>query len=284
MKVKEIYQHLKKKGTWVNWKTTCDQILVGKEDMEIMGVAVAWMPTFRNLEKAAEYQCNLFITHEPLFGGLANSFGVYRGGSVGHFGLLQNSDKFEGIMLEEDDIWIKKVEYVVQHKMTVVRCHDVWDDFPEVGIHGAWAKWLGFHNPPLKKIKFYEVHDVSNRTLGDVAKQVLDHVKSLGQECVHVIGDQTKRVSRIALGTGAITNYRMMYHELDADVLLITDDGTRLWESAQWAEDTGVPLIIVNHATAEEPGVRALANYLQEQFPTVPVKAIERGCLYRTIC
>ncbi len=283
MKVKEIYQHLKQKGTWVNWNTTCDQVLAGKEDMEIKGIAVAWMPTFPNLETAEELGCNLFITHEPLYGGLANSFGVFRGGSVGHVGLLGNPDKFEGIMIEEEDVWIKKLEWIAQHKMTVMRCHDVLDDMPEVGIHCAWAKWLGFYNPPLKKIKFYEVHDVSNRIFGDVAKQVLDHVKSLGQECVHIIGDQNKTVTRIALGTGAITNYRTMFHELGADVLLITDDGTRLWESAQWAEDTGIPLIIVNHATAEEPGIRALAKYLHEQYPAVPVHAIERGCLYHTV-
>nr|MDO8108647.1 Nif3-like dinuclear metal center hexameric protein [Candidatus Sigynarchaeota archaeon] len=116
----------------------------------------------------------------------------------------------------------------------------------------------------------------------DLARRILKRVRMLGQDVVHVIGDPGKKVSRIALGTGAITNYRQM-HQLGADVLLLTDDGTRLWESAQWSEDTGVPVIIVNHATAEEPGVRELARYVQRTFLHVPVYAIERGCLYRTI-
>jgi putative NIF3 family GTP cyclohydrolase 1 type 2 len=152
-----------------------------------------------------------------------------------------------------------------------------------IGIHGSWAQWLGFHNPPLKQGKFNEVHDVSGRTLQDIAKLVADHLKILGQECVHVVGNLDQEVSCLALGTGAITNYRQMATVLGADVLLLTDDGTRLWESAQWAEDAGFPLLVVNHDTAEEPGVRAMAAYFREQFPDVPVTAVERGCLYRTI-
>ena len=70
---------------------------------------------------------------------------------------------------------------------------------------------------------------------------------------------------------------------MGADVLLLTDDGTRQWESAQWSEDSEIPLIIVNHATAEEPGMRTLAKYLQDKYPDINVLPIERGCLYQTI-
>ena len=97
---------------------------------------------------------------------------------------------------------------------------------------------------------------------------------------VHYVGDADGEVTRIAVGTGAITNFRLMF-SLEADVLLLTDDGTRLWESAVWSVDVGVPLILVNHATAEEPGMRNLAVYVREQF-SVPVHQIPQGCLYRS--
>jgi putative NIF3 family GTP cyclohydrolase 1 type 2 len=164
-----------------------------------------------------------------------------------------------------------------------MRCHDVWDDFPEIGIHGAWAKWLGFNEKPIAHQKFYEIHQLPDLTLKELAEQILEHVKSLGQECVHYIGDPDQKVTKIALGTGAITNYRTMV-QMGADALLLTDDGTRLWESGQWADDTGIAEIVVNHATSEEPGVRAMAQYLQDQFPDVPIKAIERGNLYHSVC
>jgi putative NIF3 family GTP cyclohydrolase 1 type 2 len=99
---------------------------------------------------------------------------------------------------------------------------------------------------------------------------------------VHLVGDPETKVSRIALGTGAITNYAVM-RGMGADVLLLTDDGTRLWESAQWSFESGIPLLLVNHATAEEPGMMTLVEYLAEQFPEVLVHHIPVGCLYRTV-
>ena len=256
----------------------CDQILFGDADTEITGIACAWMASWNNLKKAEGWGCNVFITHEPLYAGDTNSEGIYIGGEMSENGIKPTINP---IMLEEDDAWVKKTEWLKSHNLVVMRCHDVWDDFPEIGIHGAWAKWLGFEDPPVSSQKFYEVHKVDNLTLQQVAENIAAKVKNLGQECVHFIGDPDQAVTRIALGTGAITSYRVTVH-MGADCLLLTDDGTRLWESGQWAEDTGIGLIVVNHATSEEPGVRALAQYLQEQFSDIPVSMIERGNLYHT--
>ena len=107
-------------------------------------------------------------------------------------------------------------------------------------------------------------------------------MKPLGQEAVHIIGDPEAKVSRVALGTGAITNYRRI-HALGDDVLVLTDDGTRLWESAQWSRDDGASVIVVNHATSEEPGMISLAVYLRGVFPGVRVEHIPGGCLYETV-
>jgi putative NIF3 family GTP cyclohydrolase 1 type 2 len=163
-----------------------------------------------------------------------------------------------------------------------MRCHDVWDDFPKIGIHGAWASWLGFNNDPVHQEKFYEVHQIGPICFGDFSRQILEKVKKIKQEAIHIIGDEAKMVNRVAIGTGAITDYKWMYR-MGADVIILTDDGTRLWESGQWSEESGIPIIVVNHATAEEPGMRSLAKYLQDQFPNVPIHAIERGCLYKSI-
>ena len=98
---------------------------------------------------------------------------------------------------------------------------------------------------------------------------------------VHYIGDPDSEVTRTAVGTGAITNFRSMF-SLGADVMILTDDGTRLWESAVWSVDTGVSLILVNHATAEEPGIKNLAKYVEETFD-LPVHFIKQGCLYKSM-
>jgi len=259
VQAKDIDAHLRYVGTWVDWERSCDRFYAGDPATEVTGIAVCWLSALGALRQAHEAGCNLFIMHEPLFVGEADP--------EQHIG--------------PDDPWVQKQRWLQQTGMVVYRCHDVWDDYPEVGIHGAWAKWLGFDGKPVAAQKFYEVHDVTGRTVGELARQVAARTAQLGQDCVHVIGDLDRAASRIALGTGAITNYRVM-HGMGADVLVLTDDGTRLWESAQWARDSGVALLIVNHATAEEPGMRTLADYLAKQF-SLPVKQIPVGCLYRTI-
>lgn len=268
MKANELLAHFKKVGTWVMWNgRENDKFLFGDPETVVKGIAVAWMPSMPNLLQAKDKGCNVFITHEPLYVGTPNKFGVYTA---------------DGVLLEENDGWVAKAQWLEKEKMVVLRCHDTWDDFPTIGIHGAWAKWLGFTGKPLVQVKFYEVHEIGMGTFGSLCEHVRKQVWSLGQDAVLAIGDAAKPVSKVAIGTGAITNYRFM-HSLGADVLVLTDDGTRLWESAQWAEDTDVPIIVVNHATAEEPGIRELAKYLQVTFPKVPVHMVERGCLYRAI-
>lgn len=260
LKAKDLHKHMQKIGDWVDWENTCDKFLAGDPESDVKGIAVAWMPTSGNLEKALELDRNLFVTHEPLY---ACEPDVSR-------------------LIGPDDAWVRKKRWLEEKLMVVYRCHDFWDDYPEVGIHGAWAKWLGFDGKPLVQKRFYEVHEVRETSLEELARRVLEKVKPLGQEAVHMVGDPKKRVSRIALGTGAITNYRQMY-DMDADVLMLTDDGTRLWESGQWSLDMGVPLIIVNHSTAEEPGMITLARYVQDAFPNIPVQHIPVGCIYGTV-
>ncbi|TLM99476.1 hypothetical protein FDZ71_15790, partial [bacterium] len=161
----------------------------------------------------------------------------------------------------------------------VYRCHDFWDDFPKIGIHGAWADWLGLSDKPVATRRYYEVHETGDTTLGALAERILQRVKPLGQDVVHVVGDRKRIVSRIAIGTGAITDYREMYG-MGAYVLLLTDDGIRLWEAGQWSLDSGIPIIVVNHSTAEEPGMRTLAMFIRKGFPEVPVIEIPVGCIY----
>jgi hypothetical protein len=72
-------------------------------------------------------------------------------------------------------------------------------------------------------------------------------------------------------------------YELKPDVILATDDGMNFWTGGLWATDLDVPLLIVNHATAEKPGMQAMARYLKAVFPGVDVEYVDVGYLYRSI-
>ncbi|MHA2391094.1 MAG: Nif3-like dinuclear metal center hexameric protein [Promethearchaeota archaeon] len=111
---------------------------------------------------------------------------------------------------------------------------------------------------------------------------MLEKIKNLGQNSIQVIGDLEKKLSSIVIGTGAATHYREM-NSLGGDAILLSEDGTFLWKSGQWAKDTGIPIIIVNHSLSEEPGMRTLAEYIESVFPDVPVKHIPVGCIFQSI-
>jgi len=67
------------------------------------------------------------------------------------------------------------------------------------------------------------------------------------------------------------------------DALLVTDDGMRFWADGSWAIDRDLPLLVVNHASAEEWGMRSLADYIRKHFPDVPVRHLPQGCQYQAI-
>ncbi len=280
MKASDILNHFQKYGTWVNWEKTVDQLLFGDLEVEVRGIAVSWMPTFSNLEIALEANCNIFITHESLFAAR-----IDENGKIIDCPIVRDAHArwaTRRTKLEVDDVWIKKMEWLEQNNITVLRCHDFWDCYPDIGVHRAWAKWLGFNETPLKVSDYYELHKIPEMTLKELCNHILEKIKPLGQDSVQVIGDLDKKISTLTLGTGAACNYREM-HEFGGEAIVLSEDGTLLWESGQWALDTKVPVIIVNHSLSEEPGMRTLSKYLGEKFPEVNVIHIPVGCIFKSI-
>jgi len=258
MKAKEIFDHFRGVGKWVNWDKTCDQFLHGDPDVEVKGIVTAWTATNAVLTAAADKGLNLFITHEPAF---------YQGYEETRTGAQLVS---------------KKRRLLDERGITLMRCHDTWDRMPEVGIVDAWGALLGFEVEPRPVESFYKVCLLGDTTVEDTANRILEKVKPLGQNTILILGDGHKRVSRMAIGTGAITHLPSMY-DLDADLILATDDGTSSWTGGLWALDLGIPLLIVNHATSEKPGMQAMTGYLRREFPGVTVEYLDVALPYSAL-
>jgi len=278
MKAREVHEHFRSIGPWVDWTKTRDEFLHGDPEAGVKAVACAWIPTMRAIREAAERGANLFVTHEPAF---------YPG----------NPDKPLAVKSAA-----AKRALLDELGMTLLRCHDVWDRVPEHGIPAAWARWLGF---PLvatgeadierllekdghtaddiaRGVSFYRVMNVSGHTVDSLARALAARLGELGQEQVMVYGDGARPVERLASGTGAITKLPLMA-ALGADALLATDDGTNSWDSGLWAVDTATPVLIVNHAVAEKPGMMSMATYLAGVFPDVPACYIDVEMPYRFV-
>ena len=258
MKATDVLAHFREVGTWVDWDDTCDQIVYGDADAEVKGIATAWIPTHAAIREAAAKKCNLMVVHEPSF-------------------IHYHADTRSG-----EQVVAEKRRLLDEHAITLLRCHDTWDRMPKVGIPDAWAEWLGFETESRPVESFYKICLLGHLTVEQAAQTILEKVRPLGQDAVLVFGDKTKEVSRLAVGTGAITNVSEMY-ELGCDVILATDDGMNSWECGLWSADLDVPLLVVNHATAEKPGMMAMATYLKDQFPKLPVKYVDVAYPYRVV-
>ncbi len=250
MKAKEVMNHFREVGKWVDWDATCDQFLHGDPESDVTGIATAWIPTNAAIRQAAKRGLNFFVTHEPAF---------YPG----------YEDTETGRHLVAD-----KKRLLDECGMTLVRCHDTWDRMPEFGIPDAWASFLGFGSEERPVESYYKICLLDPVSVAEAARLVLEKVRALGQETVLIFGDKTRQVTRMAVGTGAITHLPTMY-KLKPDVILATDDGMNFWSDGLWATDLDIPLLIVNHATAEKPGMQAMATYLKKVFPDTAIEYID---------
>jgi len=100
-------------GGWVNWGNTVDTFKSGDPTTEVRGVAVGWMGYTWALQRALELDCNMFITHEPTYYNHHN----------------QNIFRYQGV--------------AAKRKLIILRCHDLWDQVPGIGIPDSWATQLG---------------------------------------------------------------------------------------------------------------------------------------------
>ena len=136
MKAKIVMDHLCGLATWLGGdKPTSqagsypvdpgwpgpDSFLFGDPDIELTGIAVAWIATNRVLREAAAIGHNLFICHEPAF---------YQGPGYQGTPLVERMAK-------------TKMDLLGELGMTLLRCHDMWDRMPEMGIQPQRGKERG---------------------------------------------------------------------------------------------------------------------------------------------
>lgn len=245
-------------GGWVNWEKTVDNFKSGGPEALVKGIAVAWMSYTWALKKALELGCNMFVTHEPTY--------------FNHWDNDKDIFRFETAR--------RKKEFIEQSGITILRCHDVWDQYRDIGIPMSWARQLELGEPLEGKGYFY-VYDGKGQKAGDLARKIAARVAAFGQPGVQLIGPEDKPVHRVVIGTGAITPMLQFIEELKADMAICTDDGFTYWRDGAFAIDSSFPVALVNHPVSEENGMKLLAENLRKVFPQVPVHHIPERCMYK---
>ncbi len=255
IKAQDIANHWQHVADWVDWEHTCDGFKAGSPNTPITHIAVGWQSTMDALRQANDLGCELFITHEPTF-----------------YSHMDDNEAWKATPAAQE-----KMRFLQETGMVVYRCHDAWDTFPKIGVRDSWSAYLDLGEPVAQR-GYYNLHDVPMTTAWELAGRIAEKVKPLRQQGVQFIGQKQHMVDKLAIGTGAITNAQEMV-AMGADVVLLTDDGMVQWRDGAWLADTNIPAIVVNHTTAEFPGIRNLQVYLKETFD-VPVELVGDSCGY----
>jgi putative NIF3 family GTP cyclohydrolase 1 type 2 len=177
----------------------------------------------------------------------------------------------------------RKKEWILENGMVVIRCHDVLDAVAGFGVPFALGRFLGFRDEDrIQEQPYYHVYEMTSRPAARAAAEIARRLKSLGQPGVAFYGDDSRPVSRVGLGTGCICD-PMQFMHMEADLYIAIDDMVRTWIQTIYAEDSGLPLVVVHHGTSEEPGVQLLSQHLQQAFPSHEVIHFQQGCGYQWI-
>jgi putative NIF3 family GTP cyclohydrolase 1 type 2 len=250
-----------------------DRVIAGDPQREVRAIAVMWLPSWPALRAAATGGANVVVAHEPTF--------------YTHHDLDGFAEAFAGIppatRAAMEATRDAKRSWLEQAGLTVIRCHDVLDAM-RGGVVDSLAAALGFSPPDYatEAPHFRVVRLAAATRAGDVAQRLATRFAELGQPGVAFYGDPERPVRSIGLGTG-YGNDPLQHFALGADLALAIDDRIKTWCEPAWAGDSGYPIVVVNHGTAEEWGVRRLATLIARAHPEIPLRLVAQGCGFRWI-
>jgi len=252
---------------------TVDRIIIGDAKTKVKKIGTCWMPYWETCRKAVEAGVNVLVTHEPTFythWDLDEKQGDY-----------YNSPEFtKNKYLELVD---KKKKWIKDNGLVIIRNHDTMDALKDVGIPFALGQFLGLPNGDIINSRtYYNVYKIEKQPAKKVAGMIAQRLAQLGQPGVAFYGDPEFPVSSVGIGTGCICN-PMDFADLKPDMFIAIDDVVRTWTQTTYASDSGQPLVVINHGTSEEAGMRMLNQIIKKKFPNLETIHFEQGCSYKWI-
>jgi putative NIF3 family GTP cyclohydrolase 1 type 2 len=248
-----------------------DKVIVGDPDTKITRIGTAWMPYWSTLKEAKNRGVNTMVVHEPTF--------------YTHRDLEETQWDHLGAPSPARELYLEQVaakkQWIEENAMVVLRCHDVLDKIGQYGIPFAFGRALGFKDSDLISSKtYYNVYGIETTPAMEVARQIAAKLKGVGQPGVAFYGDENYPVKSVGLGTGCICD-PMQFMDLEMDLAIAIDDSVSTWKQTTFAEDTGRPLVVVNHGTTEEFGMKELSVQLNASLAPIETLHFKQGCSYR---
>jgi putative NIF3 family GTP cyclohydrolase 1 type 2 len=252
---------------------TVDRFIIGNPDTKIKKVGTCWMSDWKTCRKAVESGVNVLVTHEPTF--------------YTHWDLDEKAGDYYSSPEYTKQLYLEQVEkkkrWINDNGLVIIRNHDTMDALKDTGIPFALGNFLGFTNGDIVRSRtYYNVYTLESQQAGAFAKKVAGKLAALGQPGVAFYGDPERLISSAGVGTGCICD-PMEFADLKPDIFIAIDDVVRTWTQTTYASDTGDPLIVINHGTSEEMGMRMLNKIIGQKFPDIETVHFNQGCTYKWI-
>jgi putative NIF3 family GTP cyclohydrolase 1 type 2 len=248
-----------------------DKVIVGDPETRISKIGTAWMPYWQTLKEARAKGVNTMVVHEPTF--------------YTHRDLEATGGDYLNAPTPAKELYLEQVaakkRWIEENEMVIIRCHDVLDKIGEYGIPFAFGRALGFSDSDLLRSRtYYNVYRVETQPAIDVARRIASILKGVGQPGVAFYGDENFPVKSVGLGTGCICD-PMQFMDLEMDLAIAIDDSINTWTQTTFAEDTGRPLVVVNHGSTEEFGMKELSVQLNKALDQYETLHFKQGCSYK---
>ncbi len=231
------------------------------------------MSDWKTCRKAVESGVNVLVTHEPTF--------------YTHWDLDEKAADYYAAPEYAKQIYLQLVDqkkkWIDSNGLVIIRNHDTMDALKDSGIPFALGQFLGYANSDIIASRtYFNVYRVESQTAAVFARSLAKRLSTIGQPGVAFYGDPERIITSIGLGTGCICD-PMEFADLKPGLFISIDDTVRTWTQTAYASDSGDPLIVINHGTSEEMGMRMLNKIIKLKFPAIETVHFNQGCTYKWI-
>lgn len=261
--IQEVLQALKEPAG--NVATGVDVLCCGELETPVSSIATAFIASQYVIEKASALGVNLLITHEGLF--------------YSHFGNKELS--------AEDPVVLEKQRVIKESGMAIFRCHDYIHRYQPDGIMLGLIQELEWTGLVKKHMPHATILDLSSE---HTVLEIVNHVKQqLNIPHVRIVGHMDMPVRRIGLlvgNRGGGEQAIPLYERENLD-LIIYGEGPE-WETPEYVRDAlfqqkNKALMVLGHAESEGAGMKYMGNWIQEQYPNIPVHFISEKPIFQFI-
>ncbi|MGN8647445.1 Nif3-like dinuclear metal center hexameric protein [Gracilibacillus sp. HCP3S3_G5_1] len=242
--------------------STVDGLKYGNREDIVKGIAVSFMPSMDVIQRTADINANLLITHEGLF--------------------YQHQPNQA---LEAETTLIKQKKSIIkQTNLAIYRNHDAVHRSQPDGITLGLIEALNWQHYIMETNSNCTIVHLPNATLEKVAS----HLKEkLSIEHLRFVGNMNTTCEHIAVLSGYRGNGMTTIPLFEKVDLVIYGEGPE-WETPEFVWDVtrqgnSKGLIQLGHAESEDPGMERLAKQLQHRFPSVPVTFIPTKSRFQLI-